>query len=303
MFRSGFIGVVGRPNVGKSTLLNRLVGQKVAITSNVAQTTRHRIRGVVTVPKTGQVVLLDTPGFSKPLDTLGNYLTAEGQAALNESDGFMVVVNIAESPGKGDMWVLEQVKETGKFILLVMNKADTVKNKRQLLERNKAQYLQLMDGYSQFQHVVVSARTGKHCDNVVKSLIRHLPEGPAYYDEDALTDQRMREMTAELIREQIMRQMADELPHSVAVVIDKFDESNPEKLVVTATLYVNQTSQKGMVIGKGGHQIKAIGQAARKSVEDLVGTSVFLDLNVAVKQNWRKDEGFIQSLGLATDKT
>lgn len=303
MFKSGFVGVVGRPNVGKSTLLNRLVGQKVAITSNVAQTTRHRIRGVVTVPNTGQIVLLDTPGFSKPLDHLGTYLTAEGQAALNESDAFLVVVNIAETPGKGDAWVLEQVKATGKFILLVMNKLDTVKNKRALLEKHKQQYLALLEGYDQYQHVVVSARTGKQCDGVTKALLRHLPEGPAYYDADALTDQRLREMTAELIREQVMRQTSEELPHSVAVVIDSFDESKPEKVVIHASLVVNQPSQKGMVIGKGGHQIKAIGQAARKGIEDLVGRSVFLDLTVTVKQNWRKDDNFLQSLGLATDKT
>lgn len=313
MFRSGFVGIIGRPNVGKSTLLNRLVGQKVAITSAVPQTTRHRIKGIITVPKTGQIVLMDTPGFSKPLDSLGNYLTEEGQAALNECDAFMLVVNVAEPPGKGDAWVVQQLIDQVKkrasnegmsrpqYILLVMNKLDTLKTKRDVLESHKKAYLALMEGVDQWQYVVVSARTGKQCEQIPKLLLRHLPEGPQYYAEDALTDQRLREMVAEIIREQVMRQTSEELPHSVAVVIDEFNETKPEKVVITATLYVNQTSQKGMVIGKGGQMIKALGVEARKQIEPLLNRPVFLELNVAVKPNWRKDKQFLQTLGLAAE--
>ncbi len=301
MFRSGFVGLVGRPNVGKSTLLNRLVGQKVAITSHVPQTTRHRIKGVVTIPNTGQIVLLDTPGFSKPLDELGNFLNAEGNAALNEADAFMVVVDLNQMAGKGDAWVLEQVKATGKFIFLVLNKLDQVGKDEKKKARHRKSYLDLMEGYPTFQSVMVSARTGKQCNQITKHLLRQLPEGPAYYDEDALTDQRLREMSAEIIREKVMRLMQDELPHSVAVMIDKFDESNPERTRIEATLVVDQDSQKGMVIGKGGQMIKTIGTDARKDIETLIGGDCFLGLNVVVKKNWRKDPKFLKQLGWASE--
>ncbi len=301
MFRSGFVGLVGRPNVGKSTLLNRLVGQKVAITSHVPQTTRHRIKGVVTVPKTGQVVLLDTPGFSKPLDELGTFLNAEGNAALNEADMFMVVVDLNQMAGKGDAWVLEQVKATGKFIFLVLNKLDQLGKDENKKARHRKSYLDLMAGYPTFQSVMVSARTGKQCNQIIKHLLRQLPQGPAYYDEDALTDQRLREMSAEIIREKVMRLMQDELPHSVAVMIDTFDESNPERVRIEATLVVDQDSQKGMVIGKGGQMIKSIGTDARKDIETLIGNDCFLGLNVIVKKNWRKDPKFLKQLGWASE--
>jgi GTP-binding protein Era len=308
--RSGFVALIGRPNVGKSTLLNHLVGQKVAITSPVMQTTRHRIRGVITRPN-AQLVVLDCPGFSKPVDTLGGYLVQEGSAALDEADVLALVMDITEPPGGGDLWLIEQVKRQNKPFILILNKADRLAQNPQLIKERQAAYqapilgvvvagkVQKVPQGSPFKGtLVVSAKTGKHLLPLQERLFELLPQGPAYYEADALTDQRMREMCAELIREQVLLQTQDELPHSVAVGIELFDETQ-EPVRIEATLYVNQNSQKGMVIGKDGERIKAIGTKARKPIEALLGVPVFLGLRVKLKQNWRKDTPFLKSLGLA----
>ncbi|MDH4378410.1 MAG: GTPase Era [Vampirovibrionales bacterium] len=304
-FRSGFVSVVGRPNVGKSTLLNRLVGQKIAITSQVAQTTRHRIRGVITLPNEGQLVLMDTPGFSKPLDSLGELLVDESQAAIADADAYVIVVNGNELPGKGDAYVVTQVLEKAAhkdaFILLAINKADQLKQHPGLLGTRCLAYEALLKGYKKSKTLLISARTGKECHEIVPLLLKHLPVGPAYYDEDALTDQRLREMSAEIIREKVMRLTQEELPHSVAIVIDDYNEADPAMTRITATLYVNQASQKGMIIGKGATLIKQIGTEARKDIETLLGHRAHLDLNVAVKANWRRDAEFLKSMGLAVE--
>lgn len=299
IYRSGFVALIGRPNMGKSTLLNHLIGQKVAITSGVAQTTRHRIKGIIN-QKGGQIILLDTPGFSKPLDRLGEYLSQEAQAALSEADALMMVVDITQPPGKGDFWVAEQLKTSKKFILLVLNKTDLLRNKPALkLDRQQA-YKELFAGYGKMTCISVSARTGKCIHEIPDLLLAQLPEGPAYYPEEAVTDQRMREIAAEMIREKVLRLTMEEIPHSVAVGIEAFEE-NPEKALtkIVAILYVDQPSQKGILIGKGGDMIKQIGTSARKDLEKLVDTQVFLDLQVKVKHNWRKDPQFLKSLGLA----
>lgn len=299
-FRSGFIALIGRPNMGKSTLLNRLVGEKIAITSSVAQTTRHRIRGIITLPEKGQLVLMDTPGFSKPLDELGTYLTDEGQAALKEADAVMVVVNIGEMPGKGDEWVIRQAKTSQKYILLVLNKSDLIKKNAAKKAHHVKAYEDLMGDYPSFHTVLVSAQTGRNMDKIPSLLLRQMPKGPQYYEADALTDQRYREMAAEAIREKVMRLTQEELPHSVAVHINKYTET-PERTTIDATLYVNQDSQKGMIIGQKGQMIKQIGTEARKDLETLIQTKVRLDLHVKVRKNWRKDSEFLKSLGMATD--
>lgn len=298
-FRSGFVALVGRPNVGKSTLLNKLVGQKIAITSPVVQTTRHRIRGVVTTDR-GQLVFLDTPGFSKPLDALGNYLNDEGSAALSEADALCVVVDASLAPGSGDAWVVEQAKKTGRFIVLVLNKMDQVKKAGVLTERKLA-YQALMSGYSSWKPMTVSAHTGRNVSALRELLFRQLPVGKPYYDPDALTDQRLREMSAELIRESVLHYTREEIPHSVAVALEAFREEDPEPgtTTVVATLYVDQNSQKGVLIGKNGQMIKQIGIRARKQMETLTETHVRLELQVKVKQNWRKDRAFLAALGLA----
>ncbi len=296
MFKSGFVAILGRPNVGKSTLLNRMVGEKIAITSPVAQTTRHRIKGVITTEK-GQVIFLDTPGFSKPLDQLGEYLTQEGQAALSEADCFLMLVDMSHPPGKGDQWVAEQIRGTGKFVLLALNKSDLVAKaeKREVL---REEYRQLFEGYGHVSVLNISAKTGKNVERIPDTLIRKLPEGPAYYDSEALTDQRVREIAAEIIREKVLLNTQEEIPHSVAVGIDKFEET-PDRTNIYSTLFVDQKSQKGIVIGKGGGMIKKIGSEARKDIETLLGQHVYLDLNVKVRENWRKDPRFLKSLGLA----
>lgn len=298
MFRSGFVALIGRPNVGKSTLLNRLVGQKIAITSPVAQTTRHRIKGVVTSEK-GQVVFLDTPGFSKPLDKLGNYLSEESLAALSEADAFIMVVDISQPPGKGDTWVSEQLMATGKFVLLVLNKIDTLKNKPERLQEHRRLYGDLFKNYANHKVLSVSAKTGKHMNELIETAIRKLPEGPAYYPEDAVTDQRLREITAEIIREKVLLNTREEIPHSVAVGIETFDETQPGLTRIEALLYVDQKSQKGILIGQDGGMIKLIGTQARKEIETLLENKVHLALQVKLRENWRKDPAFLKSLGLA----
>ncbi len=298
MFRSGFVAILGRPNVGKSTLLNQLVGQKIAITSPVAQTTRHRIKGVVTTPK-GQAVFLDTPGFSKPLDKLGNFLTDESLAALGEADLFVLVVEADQPPGKGDQWVAEKIRETGKFVLLVLNKADLMKNRATRLEEHRKLYGDLFNDYENFRMMTVSAKTGRNLKDLVDMIVRKLPAGPRYYPEDAVTDQRMREITAEIIREKVLLNTREEIPHSVAVGIERFDETDPSITRIEATLYVDQKSQKGIIIGKDALMIKTIGMQARHDIEKMVENKVFLALNVKVRENWRKDPDFLKSLGLA----
>lgn len=298
MFRSGFVALLGRPNVGKSTLLNRLVGQKIAITSPVAQTTRHRIKGVFTSEK-GQIVFLDTPGFSKPLDKLGNYLSDESRAALSEADVFVLVVDATQPPGKGDAWVCEQIRETGKFVLLVLNKVDALKNKPAKLQEHRALYAELLKDYLNSKMMGVSAKTGKNVNELVGLITRKLPEGPAYYPEDVVTDQRLREITAEIIREKVLLNTREEIPHSVAVGIETFDESDPALTRIEATLYVDQKSQKGILIGQGGSMIKTIGMQARTEIEEMLENKVHLALYVKIKENWRKDNAFLKSLGLA----
>ncbi|MBY0449881.1 MAG: GTPase Era [Cyanobacteria bacterium] len=302
MFRSGFVAIVGRPNVGKSTLLNQLIGEKIAITSPVAQTTRHRIKGVVTREK-GQVIFLDTPGFSKPLDSLGTLLTQEGMAALSEADVVVVVVEADEEPGKGDYWVMAQAIQSKKPTILVLNKADSLKSKNgPSIPGQKAAYLNLfqsIDSQAEPETILaISAKTGKHVPNLLDSILRLLPEGPAYYPEDALTDQRLREISAEMIREKILHRTLEELPHSVAVAIETFEEKDTSTHI-RATLFVDQDSQKGILIGKNGQMIKTIGSDARQDIETLLGHAVYLELTVKVKKNWRKDPRFLKSLGLA----
>ncbi len=301
MHRSGFVALLGRPNVGKSTLLNRLVGQKIAITSPVAQTTRHRIKGVVTSEK-GQIVFLDTPGFSKPLDSLGTYLTDESLAALAEADVFVMVVDSGQVPGKGDAWVANQLIETGKFVLLVLNKIDTLKNKPDRLREHRKLYSDLFKDYPNMKTLGVSAKTGKHMSELIDLVIRKLPEGPAYYPEDAVTDQRLREITAEIIREKVLLNTREEIPHSVAIGIETFDETQDDITRIDATLYVDQKSQKGILIGQDGQMIKTIGIEARQEIEELLEKRVHLALNVKLRENWRKDSGFLKSLGLAPPK-
>jgi GTPase len=291
--KSGFVALVGRPNAGKSTLLNRLVGQKVAITSLVAQTTRYRIRGVMH-HKLGQAVLLDTPGFSKALDSLTHYLVEQAQAGLAEADVLLWVVDASLPSGPGDRWMAEAMTRHNKPVILVLNKLDRLKQSLPLQQARKTDYMSLYPTASAV--FWVSARTGKWVHQLIEQVMALLPNGPAYYPDSAVTDQRLRELAAELIREQVLRQMAEEIPHSVAVLLDEYDESQPDGVKIRATLVVNQPSQKRILIGSGGHQIKQIGIQARQAIEKLVEGPVHLALQVDVRKNWRRDARFIELL-------
>ncbi len=293
-FKSGFVAIVGRPNVGKSTLLNRLVGQKVAITSDKPQTTRHAIHGVVTTPES-QIVFVDTPGIHKPHHLLGEAIVKAATDVLADVDLRIFLVDAQEVAGGGDAFIAELLKKSGeKPTLLVLNKVDRVK---QVTERVFASYRAL----GEFVGVVpLSARTGRNTKSLFEHIALYLPEGPKYYEEDVPTDQTLRTLAGELVREQILRQTSEEIPHSVAVNVESFDETvKPTR--ITATIYVERDSQKGIVIGDGGARLKAIGTGAREQIEKQTGEQVFLELWVKVLKNWRKDKDKLKRVGFIVD--
>jgi GTPase len=298
--RSGFVALVGRPNVGKSTLLNQLLGERIAICSPVMQTTRHRIRGIAT-RENAQLIMLDTPGFSKPIDKLGEFLVEEGHAALSEADVLACVMDITSEPGRGDAWVIEQACNTGRPVFLILNKVDRLRQNVELQRVRTQAYVSLFEarGVKPARILHTSAKTGRQKEVVLDALFHALPLGPAYYEADTLTDQRLREMVAELIREQVLLNTQDELPHSVAIGIDEFDESDEAITHIYATVYVNKKSQQGMVVGKNGAMIKRIGEGARKRAEHLLDRKVYLRLDVKTKNNWRKDDAFLKRINLA----
>lgn len=292
-FKSGFAAIVGRPNVGKSTLVNKLVGQKVAITSEKAQTTRHAIHGVVTTDE-AQVVFVDTPGIHKPLHLLGEQIVKAATDVLDDVDVRVFLVDAQEPAGKGDQFIAELLKKSQKPTILVLNKVDRVKEVPDAIFQS---YKALMD----FDAVVpLSARTGRNTNTLIAQIVKRLPEGPRYYEEDVPTDQTLRTLAGELIREQILRQTSEEIPHSVAVFIDEFDESATPPHI-RATIFVERDSQKGIVIGDAGARLKEIGQKARAAIEDQMGEQVFLDLWVKVLKNWRKDKPALKRLGYIVD--
>jgi GTPase len=292
--KTGTVTIVGRPNVGKSTLLNALLGEKIAIVSNKPQTTRTRILGVVHQPD-AQVLVLDTPGLHKPQYKLNSRMVRAAIETLSEADVIYVMVEATSTPGPGDRFVIEQVRQAvnddGPKVFLLINKVDAV---------NKSRVLPLIDAYRTMldwaEVVPLSASTGINVDRLLELTIKLLPEGPAPYGEDFLTDQPMRTLAAELIREKILEQTREEVPYSVAVFIDRFVEEG--KLArIAATVLVEKDSQKAIVVGKGGQRLKEVGTAARLDMERLFGTKVFLELWVKVKEDWREDEQMLTELG------
>ena len=294
--KAGFVALVGRPNAGKSTLLNRLVGQKLAIVSDKPQTTRNRIVGVRQYPD-AQVVFVDTPGIHKPLHRLNVRMVDAALDTLSEVDLIALVVDAMEPPGGGDRFLLEVVKRSKTPRLLVLNKIDVV-DKRNLLPRLE-EY-----GKEGFEELVpVSALTGANVDRLEGVLLERLPEGDAIYPEDYLTDQPERFFVAELVREQVLQQTRDELPFSTAVVVDKFEEPDAKGLMkFYCTILVERETQKPILVGRAGARIKAIGTAARKELEAFFDAKVFLDLHVKVREGWREDERTLDSLGLPARK-
>ena len=292
-FHSGYAALIGRPNAGKSTLLNRIVGEKIAAVSNKPQTTRHRIQGIYTEEK-GQIVFVDTPGVHKPGHLLNRRMMAAVHDALMSVDVVVLMRDASVSTGNGDRFVLDLVKQSGKPSVLVLNKIDKVKI--------KAEILPLIEFYSKeydFAEIVpVSALKGEAIDNLLSLILKHLPESEAIFSEDELTDQPMRSIVAEMVREKILRSTGEELPYVTAVVTERWDESDPEKLQIYCAVYVERPSQKGIIIGKGGSKLKQIGSEAREDIEKLLGRHVHLQLFVKVVEDWRNKERELDEMGI-----
>lgn len=285
-FRSGFVPVVGRPNVGKSTFLNRIVGEKVSIVSDKPQTTRNRICGVLTGPG-HQVVFLDTPGIHKARDEMNRYMVNVALATLGEADLVLFLVEPAEEPGPGDLYVFGLLSEARAPVLLLVNKMDRLP--RAEWQHCLARQREWFPGFEVFP---LSALTGEGIPEIEEAIIRNLPEGPLYFPPDQWTDQPLRALSAEIIREKIFDLTGQEVPYSVAVEIVRFEESAGDKgglASIEANIHVERDSQKGILIGKGGEMLKRIGSLSRKEIEALVGAPVFLRLWVKVSKNWKKD--------------
>ena len=290
-FRAGFVTVVGRPNVGKSTLVNRLVGQKVAIVSDKPQTTRNRILAVVNHPG-AQIVLFDTPGIHKPVHEMNRRMVKTAVRSVGKGDLVLWLVEVGEEVGGGDRYVRDVLARARREVILAINKIDTVKRLR-VLPAIEA-YRSLLD----FAEIVpISALTGDNVDRLEEVLQRHLPEGPALYPEDYLTDQPERFFVAEMVREQVLHHTRQEIPYASGVVIESFREE--EGLVrIQAAILVERAGQKGILIGKGGSMLKTIGSAARQEIEAFLGTRIYLGLFVKVRENWRENEGLLAEMGL-----
>ena len=284
--RSGFIAVIGRPNVGKSTLINTLIGQKIAIMSDKPQTTQNRILCILTEPD-AQIVFLDTPGIHKPKHKLGEYMVKAAEGTLKEVDAILFVVDATEKMGPGEYYILERLQATRKPVILVVNKLDLIE---------KEQVLPIISRYADkypFVGVVpISAKA---------EIKKYLPEGPQYYPEDMVTDQPERLIVAELIREKVLQLTRDEVPHAVAVETDEMTTRPNGDVYIRATIYVERDSQKGIIIGAKGAMLKEIGALARKDIEALLGSRVFLDLWVKVKKDWRNREGVLHNFGFGVE--
>ena len=296
--KCGFVTIIGRPNVGKSTLLNQILGQKIVITTDKAQTTRKRIKGILTEPE-GQVIFVDTPGVHRPLNKLGEFLMDEAKLAVPDADLILFLVDGSEPAGKGDKWIVENLLKDNKTpIILVMNKVDKVKN-QQKIEENLISYKLMFN--ENVPVIRISAKTGRNKDTLLTNIFKKLPEGELLYPEDVVTEESMRSVTEEIIREKILLNTQDEIPHSVAITIDKYEEKE-EIDRIYATIYCEQKSQKGILIGKGGSLLKKIGTEARIELEGIVDKKVFLALEVKVEKDWRKKDKLLKNFGYVSQE-
>lgn len=295
--RSGFCSIIGRPNVGKSTLLNALVGGKIAITTAVPQTTRHAIRGVFhgasASGEQAQIVFVDTPGLHKPKTVLGSRLNEVSRAGMSDVDVVVFVVDGSGGIGQGDEFVARLLRDAPATVVAVLNKIDRMSKAQQLPA------LQRLSGLGDFDEIIpTSALQGQKVEVLRELLIDRMPEGPAYYPESQTTDQSIEQQIAERIREPAITRMREEVPHSIAVMVEEIAPGESEGVtVVTATLYVERDSQKGIVIGKGGEMLREIGALARPEIEGLVGSRAFLDLRVKLMKEWQRDPKALQRLG------
>ena len=290
-FKSGFVAIVGRPNVGKSTFMNYVLGQKIAIMSDKAQTTRNKIQGVYTKDD-AQIVFLDTPGIHKPKHELGEFMVKSAYSALKEVDAVLFMVNVSEKRGPGDDFIIEKLKGIKTPIFLVLNKIDLV-TPEVLLERVES-YKDALDFAGVFP---ISVLQGNNVNELMEGLINALPEGPQYYPADQITDHPEYFVVSELIREKIFQLTQEEIPHSVAVTVDKMQKDEFDKVHVYANIIVERKSQKGIIIGKGGRLLKEIGTRARRDIQQLLGNKVYLELWVKVEKDWRKRKSNLQEYG------
>ena len=290
--KSGFVTIIGRPNVGKSTLLNQILGQKIVIATDKAQTTRKRIKGIYTKPE-GQIVFIDTPGVHRPLNKLGEFLLDEAKIAVPDADLILFLVDGSEPAGKGDKWIVNNILKTNIPVIIVMNKVDKVK-KAGKIDENLLTYKTLFD--ENIPIVRISAKTGRNIDTLLKNIYRKLPHGDILYPEDVVTEESMRGVTEEIIREKILLNTSDEIPHAVAVKIEKYEEHDDIDKIY-ATIYCEQKSQKGILIGKAGSLLKKIGTEARIDLEEITEKKVFLSLEVKVEKDWRKKDNILKSFG------
>jgi GTP-binding protein Era len=291
MSKSGFVSIIGRPNSGKSTFVNRVVGEKVSIVTDKPQTTRHVVRGIVTRPE-GQIAFLDTPGIHKPIHRMNERMMKSVRDAMSDVDLILLLVDCAVGFGRGDEFTLELLKPVKTKKILLLNKIDRVE-KRNLLP--------IMERYSKlgdFEEIIpMAALTGENVEKVLSEIFQHLNEGPMFYPEDQISDQPERAIAAEMIREKLIILTEEEMPYSTAVVIDRFEEGDKLHRIF-ASIFVERDSQKAIVIGKGGLKLKEIGTEARKELEAFFGRKIFLELHVKVKKNWRDDDETLRTLGL-----
>lgn len=297
MKKSGFVALIGRPNVGKSTLLNNVLGQKIAIMSDKAQTTRNRIQGVFTEDR-GQVVFIDTPGIHKPKHRLGDFMTKIAQTTLGEVDVVLFLVDAKEGKGRGDLFIIEKLKQIKTPVFLVINKIDEIHPDELFL---------LIDDYRKehsFTEVIpVSALYGNNTNTLIDQVFNYLEEGPQYYPEDQVTDHPERFLMSEMIREKVLHLTHEEVPHSIAVEIEQINRPENSKAIhVGAVIIVERSSQKGIIIGKQGKMLKEIGQKAREDIEKLLGSKVFLELWVKVEKDWRNKGKYLKEFGYTLDE-
>lgn len=295
-FKSGFVAIVGRPNVGKSTLMNHVIGQKIAIMSDKPQTTRNKIHGVYTTAES-QIVFLDTPGIHKRTSKLGDYMNTVALNTLNEVEAILFLVDVEAGLGGGDRYVIEQLKKVRTPVILVMNKIDKIHTDQ--LPAMIETYNKLHD----FAEIVpISALEGNNVDRLLNTLTKYLPEGPQYYPDDQITDHPEQFVIAELIREKILHLTREEIPHSIAVTIEDMRVQDNGVVYISAVIFVERDSQKGIVIGKQGALLKEIGKLARHDIEALLGSKTFMELWVKVKKDWRNQDRVLRDLGFRKDQ-
>ncbi|WP_214544818.1 GTPase Era [Staphylococcus pseudintermedius] len=295
-YKSGFVTIIGRPNVGKSTFVNRVIGHKIAIMSDKAQTTRNKIQGVMT-QQDAQIVFLDTPGIHKPKHKLGDYMMKVAKNTLSEIDAVMFMVNVNEEIGRGDEYIMEMLKTVKTPVFLVLNKIDLV-HPDALMPRIE-QYQRYMD----FAEIIpISALEGHNVDHFINVLKSYLPEGPQYYPDGQISDHPEQFVVSELIREKILQTTSEEIPHAIGVNVEHMTQESEDRVHIEAVIYVERDSQKGIVIGKGGKKLKEVGKRARLDIEHLLGSKVYLDLWVKVQKDWRNKSSFIKQMGYVEDE-